>query len=199
MKRRLLTLLAGSLVFAGHAFAGGQEETRELEVSLTDASRPSMWGDGTISVTLKNNGKSTIYLPKVHTPLYTPENHLMNNVFQVVDERGDAARFIGRYVRVLPEDGDSYYGRLAPGETLSHEVDLPVDYMLLPGTQYQLSYEQPYAYGYSQEEGGRGQLKDNRLMEPSNTITFTYTPRKESTQTHRDEPDPAKECTVGLR
>jgi hypothetical protein len=196
MKRQILTLLTGSLVVAGRAFAGGQGENRELEVSLEDASRPSMWSNGTISVMLKNNGKSTIYLPRVHTPLYTPENHLMNNVFKVVDERGDAAKFIGRHVRVLPEDGDSYYGRLAPGETLSHEVDLTADYKLLPGTRYELSYEQSYAYGYSQEDGGRGQLKDNRLMEPSNTITFTYMPRKESAQTHRAEPDPAKECTT---
>lgn len=185
MKRQILTLLTGSLVVAGRAFAGGQGENRELEVSLEDASRPSMWSNGTISVMLKNNGKSTIYLPRVHTPLYTPENHLMNNVFKVVDERGDAAKFIGRHVRVLPEDGGSYYGRLAPGETLSHEVDLTADYKLLPGTRYELSYEQSYAYGYSQEDGGRGQLKDNRLMEPSNTITFTYMLQKYNATTDR--------------
>ncbi|MET0936165.1 MAG: hypothetical protein ABWX83_09255, partial [Luteibacter sp.] len=115
---------------------------------------------------------------KPHTPLFTPDAHLMNNVFHVVNERDEPARFIGRYVHVLRNDAEAFYARIEPGETQSHIVDLAADYQLLPGVTYSVSYEQPYAHRYARREDG--ELLDDSVEVASNRITFVLSMDKTS-------------------
>lgn len=146
-----------------------------------------------ITVTLKNRGSSTLYLPKALTPLYTPDDHLMTNVFRLIDDQGRSPAFIGRYVHVLARDADAYYARIAPGEELSHELNLTSDYSLVPGNHYTISYEQPYAHGYQEDE--HGNISDDASRVRSNEIDIVASMDVPTSQSRARPQTSSGQCT----
>jgi hypothetical protein len=97
-----------------------------------------------LTVTIRNVSDHAVYLPRHRTPLFTPDGHLMGNVFEVTDQEGRPATFIGRYVRVSPINPSHFFVRVDPGQTLSHLLDLAADYNLTAGEHYRVRYSQDF-------------------------------------------------------
>ena len=115
-----------------------------LQVTLAKHPDPLKADAGVIVVTVRNITDTALYLPKAFTPLYTPQDHLMNKVFNVFDGSGKEATFIGRFIRQISDNPSVHYGRIGPGQAISHEVDLAADYDLSKGGHYQVSYQQRF-------------------------------------------------------
>jgi hypothetical protein len=126
-----------------------------LHVTLTKHLDPLKAESGVIVVTVRNMTDAALYLPKPFTPLYTPQDHLMNKIFQVFGEDGKEAKFIGRFIRPLQDNPNDYYGRIEPGQAISHEVDLATDYDLSKGGSYQITYQQPFVRHIKMDENGQ--------------------------------------------
>jgi hypothetical protein len=130
-----------------------------LTASLTDDWRPDPalyvrldphrqgrpHGHAIISVSVTNMTTGPVYLPEARTPLFTRDGHLTSNVFDIVDEAGAKATFTGRETPPSTGDARALYNTLGPGETRQQDVDLSLDYRLVPGRQYRVSYIQRVA------------------------------------------------------
>jgi hypothetical protein len=124
-----------------------------IDVQIVAHSRDATSPSSVITVLIRNVGNVPVYLPKPFTPLMTPDDHLMNNFFQVTSN-GVQARFIGRAIRISPDNPDHYFSRLDPGQSASHDTDLAMDYDLSAGGVFEVRYEQGFSTKYSQNEFG---------------------------------------------
>jgi hypothetical protein len=100
--------------------------------------------------------------------LFTPAGHLTGNVFDVVDEAGEKAVFVGQRRGASPSEPNASYGTIGPGEIRKHHVDLSIDYQLAPGRRYKVSYVQPVVR--SIHSSGLGEVSDTEEMDRSNEI-----------------------------
>lgn len=142
-----------------------------LSVQIDSQSQQSHSASNRITVTIRNVGDHAVYLPRHRTPLFTPENHLMGNLFEVRGDDGMSAKFIGRYVRISPIDPSSYFERIDPGQSLSHDVDLAADYDLSAGRHYTVRYSQAFALDIKMD--ARGEIaRTFDAEEPSNMAEF---------------------------
>ena len=89
----------------------------------------------------------------------------MTNLFSVKDAHGQQAGFIGRFVHVIPDDPESYFIKINPGQSVSADVDLSNDYDLSAGGVFSVSYTQNYSLGYSISE--RGEISSNPEFQKS--------------------------------
>lgn len=121
------------------------QERPALSVQIHSQWQQSRSASNRITVTIRNVSDHAVYLPRHRTPLFTPENHLMGNLFEVTGDDGASAKFIGRYVRISPIDPSTYFERIDPGQSLSHDVDLAADYDLSSGRHYTVHYSQAFA------------------------------------------------------
>ena len=95
-----------------------------------------------VRVSVTNVGDSVVYLSKVMTPLVTPGDHLGRPLFSVIDQRGKTAPFNAMVMPMPAHHLASSYLLLAPGQTLSHELDLAASYRLTKGDTYRVHYLQ---------------------------------------------------------
>jgi hypothetical protein len=102
-------------------------------------------GHAIISVTVKNMTTGPVYLLEARSPLFTSGGHLQSNIFDIVDDAGAKVAFIGKEAPTPPGDARAYYDTLSAGETRQHDVDLSLDYRLLPGRRYRVRYIQRVA------------------------------------------------------
>jgi len=160
---------AESLLAVSTAFA---QERPTLSVQIDSHWQQSRSASNRITVTIRNVSDRAVYLPRHRTPLFTPENHLMGNLFEVTGDDGASARFIGRYVRISPVDPSTYFERIDPGQSLSHDVDLAADYDLSSGRHYTVRYSQAFARDVNLD--ARGEIaRTFDAQVPSNIAEFT--------------------------
>lgn len=126
-------ILLGSLLLtcAGVAMAapGG------VSVRLEAASQAAAFGSGNVVFTLRNDAATTLHVLRWQTPL----DGVTNNLFKV-ERDGMEVTYTGPlYKRTAPTAKD--YIELAPGESLSADVDLSAYYDMSMGGQYAVRYE----------------------------------------------------------
>lgn len=117
-----------------------------LEVVISHPSSPMDAESGVIVITLTNHSDSPILTPIQRTPISRPhKRQQMGAVLEVKDAAGKQARFIGSFIDFVKDaDPSTMYVRIEPGQTISGEVDLSLDYDLKAGGAYRVSYEQAY-------------------------------------------------------
>lgn len=92
----------------------------------------------------------------------------MGNVFDVEGADGRQAKFTGRFVRISPINPSHYFVRLDPGQSLSHDLDLAVDYDLSVGGRYTVRYSQDFVVNVKMD--GAGEIASTAdAQEASNT------------------------------
>ena len=166
-----------------------------LEVVISHPSSPTEAESGVIVITLTNHSDSPILTPIQRTPISRPhKRQQMGAVLEVKDAAGKQARFIGSFIDfVRGADPSTIYVRIEPGQTISGEIDLSLDYDLKAGGAYRVSYEQAY--------GGVELLKGETIAKnsiKSNTldiwINTSLTDAKLSLITPKDNGE--RECTA---
>jgi hypothetical protein len=110
-----------------------------------EASEASAAGPVPVTVTLTNTGDGTLTVVR---PFVTP-NFVR---FQVTGADGTPLEFLGPYLRLEPL-GDADFVDLAPGDSVTHRLDLSGGYAFTPGT-YTVSAEYRNPADGS-HEGGR--------------------------------------------
>jgi hypothetical protein len=129
-------------------------------------------GKGLLDVTLTNRGTSTLYLPKDATPPMTREGHLVRPIFSVIDQNGNAARFIGEVIATTPKDPAKYYIRLNPGQRVTNTFDLAADYAMRHGYRYTIIYRQPVTRTFS--IAADGSIRDQIDFAVSNSVDVQF-------------------------
>lgn len=169
-------------------------EPKALDVRIDMSRDAGATSPLTISVTVRNMTDAPLYLPKYRTPLFTPAGHLMGNVFDIVDEHGEKASFIGRYIRISPSDPNAFYGTIGAGEIQTHIVDLAADYQLAPGKHYKASYVQPVSRNVHLDN--LGEASGTEESEKSNELDIELPVDATSLLLPAAaESDPGKRCT----
>jgi len=136
----LLSLLMLSCMSPLHALPAQDDLVVRLSKPNSLAARES----GRVIVSITNKSSRILLLPRVRTPLFNPDDHLMNNFMTVLDANGKQAKFIGRFVTLVFEAKDYFYVAIHPGQTLHKEIDLAQDYDLRAGGVFHVSYAQDY-------------------------------------------------------
>ncbi|QWT22344.1 hypothetical protein KPL74_10130 [Bacillus sp. NP157] len=140
-----------------------------LDVQVIGRSISNSAPSSVVTVTIRNIGNVPAYLPKPFTPTVTPDGHLQNNLFDVRDRTGQPAPFIGRYVKVIPDDPDTYYLKLLPGQFVTHDLDLAADYDLSRGGVFSAAYEQRFTTEVRQD--ARGEITSKEFVQKSEIAT----------------------------
>lgn len=141
-KIRLSLKLAGlALTFILQSTAAAQDAP--IEVTLSTSIDQAQRANGALTVSITNRSNDTLLLPRADTPLETPDDHLMNNIFKVTAEDGRLVPFRGRHMRMSLSEPEKFYTKIAPGQTLTAELSLACDYAFDSGT-FSVSYEQAY-------------------------------------------------------
>ena len=126
-------ILLGSLLWAcaGVAMAapGGIAVRLDASTRATDA------GSGSVVFTMRNDGVTTMHVLRWQTPF----DGITNNLFKVERDGVEVAYTGPLYKRTEPTAKD--YIELAPGESLSVDVDLSAYYDMALGGQYAARYE----------------------------------------------------------
>lgn len=133
----LITLLCAFPLHALHA-------KNELEVRLRNPDSLIAKESGKVIVSITNRSSRVLLLPRLRTPVFNPDDHLMNNFITVLDANGTQARFIGRFVTISFEAKDSFYVAIRPEQAFQKEIDLAQDYDLHAGGPFRVSYVQDY-------------------------------------------------------
>lgn len=120
--------------------------TSPLEVVISHPASSTEAESGVIVITITNHSASPILMPIQRTPISRPnKRQQMGAVLEVVDATGQQARFIGSFIDFIQTtDRSPMFMRVEPGQTISGEVDLSLDYDLKAGGAYRVSYEQTY-------------------------------------------------------
>ena len=139
-RRWLLPLFMLLSMFPLHAL----QAKADLEVRLSSPATLTDRESGKVIVSITNTSSRVLLLPRLRTPLFNPDNHLMNNFITVLDANGKQARFVGRFVTMSFEAKDSFYVAIQPGRTFEKEIDLTQDYDLHAGGSFRVSYVQDY-------------------------------------------------------
>ncbi|TCV92718.1 hypothetical protein EC912_10656 [Luteibacter rhizovicinus] len=137
-----LFLIASMLTLSSQA--NSSDADTALSVTLSLPASKDKAEAGIVIVTISNRSSTTRLLPKPLTPLQNPDGHLLNNIFSVTNAKGEKVEFTGRFVHVLPEPREQFYIRLAPGDTLSKEINLAADYNLRAGGLFHVRYTQSF-------------------------------------------------------
>lgn len=116
----------------------------DLEVRLSSPASLTARESGKVIVSITNKSSRVLLLPRLRTPLFNPDDHLMNNFIDLQDANGKTPKFIGRHVSVSFEAKDYFYAAIQPGQTLEKEIDLAQDYDLRAGGLFRVSYIQDY-------------------------------------------------------
>ena len=138
--RLFLALLMLLCMLPLHALAA----QNDLVVRLRSPDSLSARESGRVIVSITNKSSRVLLLPRVKTPLFNPDDHLMNNFMTVLDANGKQAKFIGRFVTLVFEAKHYFYVAIQPGQTLDREIDLAQDYDLRAGGVFRVSYVQDY-------------------------------------------------------
>lgn len=133
----VFSIVCMQLTYATHA-------TEPLEVVLSKPSSFPERESGQILVTITNRTDRTLLLPRLKTPLFNPDDHLMGNFMDVRGEDGRAAKFRGRWVNIPLSAKRGFYAEIGPGESLRSEINLARDYDLSAGGKVKVSYIQDY-------------------------------------------------------
>ncbi|MET4677081.1 MULTISPECIES: M35 family metallo-endopeptidase [unclassified Luteibacter] len=96
-----------------------------------------------VTVNVTNRSGRPLLLPKVDSPLDSDNGHLWNNIVKVVSAPGETVAYTGRATRVATREKDVRFWTINPGQTMSADVDLAMNYDIKGGA-YKLSYSQPY-------------------------------------------------------
>lgn len=118
-----------------------------LEVMLSHPVLSTQAESGVIVVTLTNHGATPILMPIQRTPISgLVKERLMGDILKVEDSTGKQARYIGLFFRLMADivPREKLYTRIEPGQSISGEVNLSLDYDLKAGGSYKVSYEQDY-------------------------------------------------------
>ena len=116
----------------------------DLEVRLSSPASLTARESGKVIVSITNKSSRVLLLPRLRTPLFNPDDHLMNNFISLRDAEGKAPKFIGRIVEIPFAAKDYFYAAIQPGEKLEREIDLAQDYDLRAGGLFRVSYVQDY-------------------------------------------------------
>lgn len=163
--------LFASLAISCAQLATGALATEPLEVALT---RPSYFTEresGRILVTITNHSDQTLLLPRLKTPLFNTDDHLMGNDMDVRGEVGRVADFRGRRVNIPLSARRDFYAEILPGESLANEVNLARDDDLSAGGHFSVTYEQNYGDLYLYEAEGQPWIQS-----PSNELEVFVSP-----------------------
>lgn len=152
----------------------GADLANDLQVTLSESLEPAKRGKGWIVVTLTNRGASTLYLRKGLTPPMTPDGHVTQPLFNIVDQDKHRPRFRGLAEPKQFADLAAFYLRLDPGQTLENAIDLSIDYELVPGSRYTIRYGQPVSGEVSLNPDGTPH--DHSYYVQSNAITMKFYP-----------------------
>lgn len=120
--RIFTALLFVSLI--GPAMAEGRIEL-SLAPHLDDAGRFA----GVVSIEARNAGDQPVYFFGPQTPFRLWDDHLYGDWFDIRDESGTTIPYRGRRVN-MRNPGSEAYIQLVPGESITTQFDLSVDYLL---------------------------------------------------------------------
>jgi hypothetical protein len=155
-------------VALGIALPAFAQDGTTLQVHIDGQALQGAVSSNQLTVTIRNVSDHPVYLPRHRTPLFTPDGHLMGNVFEVTDQQGRPATFIGRYVRISPVNPSHFFVRIDPGQMLSHHLDLAADYDLTAGGRYRVRYSQDFVRTIETDASGEI-ANSSDAVEVSNT------------------------------
>lgn len=168
-----------------------------IDVQLISHSTEGEVSSSVITVLIRNVGDVPVLVPKPLSPLETPADHLMTNLFSVKNSRGEVVKFIGRFVRVIPDDPDRYFIKISPGQSASKEIDLAKDYDLTSGGTFVVSYDQNYSLGYTLSE--RGEISSDPKFQKSQEAKVWVSTPAGSVDHHNalsiNASEPSYQCT----
>lgn len=161
---------AGIFFLAFLSFSSfAKEGASKLDVTLAKAPSTPNSDAGSIVVTITNVSKEPLFLPRWKTPIYSDTyRKLYGYIFDIVDENGDKAKFIGDFVDVRPTNIERSTWRIEPGQSVNQEVNLASYYDLKRGGTFKISYEQkflrdPYINSEGYVDGRWDDVKSNTL------------------------------------
>lgn len=140
----LLFLLA--ITDAGAAIQQSSR-TSPLEVVISHPASSTEAEAGIVVITITNHSASPILMPIQRTPISRPnKKQQMGAVLVVTDAAGHQVRFTGSFIDFVSSitPRSDMYMRIEPGQAISGEIDLSLDYDLKAGGVYHVSYEQAY-------------------------------------------------------
>lgn len=138
--KKIFRALRSTLVTCGLLTATLASATGHMEVSLARSTDPRTTSNATVVLTISNVGDEPVAIYKWATPFVDTDGRLPNSVFNVADEKGKPARYIGRRVY----SGSvrlSQFIHVSPGETLRREIDLSREYDLSNPGWYDVSFD----------------------------------------------------------
>ncbi len=149
MKLRLTGLVASLLLaFGGSALAAGNPLSVQL-LPTTDKGTPSE----TIRWQITNQSSESVYVLRWETPL----DGLSRSVFEI-SYKGQPVRYMDKVVHWGHPDADDFV-KIAPGQTLSADVNLAASYEMVQSGNYTVSFEGQLSYMVA-EDTVKGHVAD---------------------------------------
>ena len=130
--------LTMKIVVAALAICGiDAAQASGVRVGVVDAGQVAAekFGSGKVHFRIENTGVDSMHVLSWATPL----EEVTSNLFVVVDQNGQRARYIGPYYKRSEPAADDYF-ELKPGELRSAEVDLTAYYDMRSGGTYTVTY-----------------------------------------------------------
>lgn len=130
--------LAMKIAMAVMAVAGmSAAQANGVRVGIVDSGQVATekFGSGKVHFHIENNGTDSMHVLGWATPF----EDVTSNMFVVVDQNGQRARYIGPYYKRSEPTAEDYF-ELKPGETRAVEIDLTAYYDMRAGGTYSVSY-----------------------------------------------------------
>lgn len=165
------------------SFVAFESVASDIDVQIAPHSVLNQTSSSVVTVTVRNTGAGKVYIPKSLSPFYTPGNHLMTNLFKVNNASGKEVPFTGRMVRVAPRDPDTFFFVIAPGQSMSQDIDLSADYDLTATGTFQVSYVQSYATTVHTDD--EGEIDSEFNYQSSVPVSVWISPPTTGVASHR--------------
>jgi hypothetical protein len=140
MRRILAALLLACITTV--AMGSTPYQSLNIEISHPESKREAE--SGVVVFTMTNPSDRVVNVLKLQTPFNTTGERLTNNLFDVVDGRGEEAKYTGIYVGMVAGNGaidKKYFIALKPGESLSKSIDLSKSYDLSTGGSFKVTFK----------------------------------------------------------
>jgi peptidyl-Lys metalloendopeptidase len=135
MKRFVQRLLVLAFLFASAVHASGK-----LQIVLAVPAAQQDKEVGKIVFSMQNVGDQPISVLKWKTPFVEAGGRLASNIFVVSDSAGKPVSYIGRNVKFVNMNADSFI-ELRPGQSITKTIDIAQDYAMSDGS-YSVAYTQ---------------------------------------------------------
>lgn len=176
-------------------------EGNQIDVQIIAHSQGPDRPSSVVTVLIRNLGSGPVFIARALSPLVTPQGHLMTNIFEVHSADGGETKFIGRHVRVSPVNPSTFFIKIDPGQSASHDMDLAADYDLSRGGAFVIRYDQSYSTNYHMND--EGEIDSDLHFQSSEIATINVSQETASaiSKSFAFAPasDPAQQCTAAQK